>query len=125
MALLASLGAASYARFVAVALIFVLVLLLTSWSVRLMASVQKQGGRARNLELVESLPLAPGRHIHLVRLGGRYVALASSREGLTMLAEVEAQGLILGEEKSGEGGFAAILSKVRLPKQGNGKQDEE
>ncbi|MGE5588735.1 MAG: FliO/MopB family protein [Clostridia bacterium] len=52
------------------------------------------GGRGRPaMELRESLPLGPGRAVHLVRVGDRFLVLGATGTHISMLGEVEAGSL--------------------------------
>ncbi len=58
---------------------------------RLPLGMRPAAGRGRSLEAVERLALTPQHSLHLVRIGGREVVVATSPQGCTLLTE-RAQG---------------------------------
>lgn len=64
------------------------------------------GARGRPaMEVRESLPLGPGRALHLVRVQDRFLVLGATGTHISMLAEVDAGSL---EDHTGSQGDAAV-----------------
>jgi len=103
----------SYAQFMIVLLIFVGVLLVTFFVTKWMAGYQKGRGAGTNIEMIESAPLTSNKHIQIVRLGTRYVALAVSKDTVETIMELDGEDLILGSSNVQTGSFKEIISKLR------------
>ena len=56
------------------------------------------GKSERQMQLVEKLALSPGHSLHLVRVGGRMLLVASSPGGCALLQASAADGLLQGRE---------------------------
>jgi flagellar biogenesis protein FliO len=52
----------------------------------------------RKMQVVEKLPLSPGHSLHLVRVGGRTLLVASSPGGCALLEASAGDGLPRGQE---------------------------
>ena len=61
-------------------------LAVTLWYLRTRGAARwRPGRRARSIEVVESRGIAPGHMLHLVRIGGRVMTLATHSSGCTLL----------------------------------------
>ena len=56
------------------------------------------GKSERKMQLVEKLALSPGHSLHLVRVGGRMLLVASSPGGCALLEASAGEGLPVGQE---------------------------
>lgn len=93
----------SYAQFITLLVVFVLVLGITALVTRWMANYQKQQNVNVNVEVIETTRIANNKYIQIVRLGGSYVAIAVCKDTVTQLCEIPEEQLRQG--KSGQGGF--------------------
>ncbi len=50
------------------------------------------GGRVRQMEILERLPLTPQHSLHLVRLANRTVLVGTSPAGCVMLERIQGEG---------------------------------
>jgi len=69
-----------------------------------------QGGKARHIRVVETRHLAPKKSLLLVEVGGEYLLLSNSGEGITFLKQVE----MLEDIEVVEEHAAAALIPARL-----------
>ena len=67
MSLLLTFGAGSYAQFITVLLVFVLVLGITALTTRWIAGYQKQQNQNNNVEVIETSRIANNKYIQIVR----------------------------------------------------------
>lgn len=65
----------------------------TAWLARQRGLSRGLPTRGRRLHLIESLPLQPGRGIHLIGCGGKVLVLGSGPEGTAYLTEMSADEL--------------------------------
>lgn len=105
-------SSSSAAQFIVVLLIFVGVLLVTFFVTKWMSGYQKSRQNGTNIEMIESAPLTANKHIQIVRLGRKYVALAVSKDTVTMLSELDPEEVVIAE-KGETPSFKDILSKVK------------
>lgn len=93
MAVLLTFKSNSYAQFIAVLLIFVVVLAVTALTTRYIANYQKQQGSMGNIELLESANLGSNKYIQIIRVANTYLAVAVCKDSVTKLCEIPAEQL--------------------------------
>ncbi len=93
----------SYAQFITVLVVFVLVLGVTALVTRWIAGYQKQQNVNVNVEVIETTRLSNNKYIQIVRVGETYVAIAVCKDTVTRLCEIPEEQLKAG--RSAQGGF--------------------
>lgn len=93
MKLVLASGSGSYAQFVAVLVVFVLVLGITALTTKWIAGYQKQQTAGSNIEVVETSRIANNKFVQIVRVGEKYIAIAVCKETVTLLGEVPSEQL--------------------------------
>lgn len=83
----------SYAQFIAVLVIFVLVLGITALVTGWIAQYHKQQGLNGNIELLEAARLGNNKYLQIVRVGNTYMVLAVCKDTVTMLGQIPAEEL--------------------------------
>lgn len=83
----------SYAQFIAVLVIFVLVLGVTALVTGWIAKYHKQQGINGNIELLEAARLGNNKYLQIVRVGNTYMVLAVCKDTVTMLGQIPAEEL--------------------------------
>ena len=83
----------SYAQFITVLLIFVVVLGITAVVTRWLASYQKQQSVNENIEVIETTRIANNKYIQIIRVGGKYMVIAVCKDTITMLGEIPEEQL--------------------------------
>lgn len=83
----------SYAQFITVLVVFVLVLGVTALVTRWIANYQKQQNINVNVEVIETTRIAGNKYIQIVRIGETYVAIAVCKDTVTQLCEVPEEQL--------------------------------
>lgn len=106
------LTAASYAQFITVLVIFVLVLGVTAWVTRWMASYQKLQNANCNIEIIETARITNNKYIQLVRVGDTYMAIAVCKDTVTMLGEVPAEQLKFQDTALNRISFKELFQKT-------------
>lgn len=116
MTILLAGGTDSYAQFITVLVVFVLVLGVTALVTRWIANYQKQQNVNVNVEVMETTRIAANKYIQIVRIGEIYVAIAVCKDTVTQLCEIP--GEQLKKCKSGQGsilrsaGFKELLDRA-------------
>ena len=93
MTLLMTGGSDSYAQFMAVLIIFVLVLGVTAFVTKWIANYQKQQSVNCNVEVIETTRITSNKYIQIVRVGEKYMVIAVCKDTVTMLGEVPKEQL--------------------------------
>ena len=83
----------SYAQFITVLLIFVVVLGITAVVTRWLASYQKQQSVNENIEVIETTRIANNKYIQIIRAGEKYMVIAVCKDTVTMLGEIPEEQL--------------------------------
>ena len=104
----------SFAQFITVLLIFIIVLAVTYFVTRFVGNYQKTAGSSGNIELIESARIAPSVYVEIVRIGKKYVALSVSKDSSSYICDIPQEDLEFRDDGSLSGlKFDAILDKVR------------
>ena len=101
----------SYAQFITVLAVFVLVLAVTALVTKWIANYQKVQSANVNIEVIETTRISSNKYIQVVRLGERYVAIAVCKDTVTLLGEIPKEQL---KEENYSGNFRCrdILDKA-------------
>lgn len=117
-------GTNSLARALSMLLIFGIVLFITYATTKFVGKTQKGRFSSRNLEVLEALRISDGKLLELVRIGGKYVVIASGREEVHFICEVQREELDLRAE-NGQGSFPDILKSKVFSKTEEVPEDED
>ena len=101
----------SYAQFITVLVVFVLVLAVTALVTKWIANYQKVQSVNVNIEVIETTRISSNKYIQVVRLGERYVAIAVCKDTVTLLGEIPKEQLKEGNH-SRNLRFRDILDKA-------------
>lgn len=101
----------SYAQFITVLIIFVLVLAVTALVTRWIANYQKEQSVNVNIEVIETTRISGNKYIQIVRLGEKYVAIAVCKDTVTLLGEISKEQL-REENHAGVFQFRDILERA-------------
>ena len=101
----------SYAQFITVLVVFVLVLAVTALVTKWIANYQKVQSANVNIEVIETTRISNNKYIQVVRLGERYVAIAVCKDTVTLLGEIPKEQLKEGNH-SRNLRFRDILDKA-------------
>ncbi len=116
-------GAGSYAQFITVLLIFVIVLGITALTTKWIANYQKQQSINENVQVIETTRIANNKYIQIIKIGGKYVAIAVCKDTITMLGEIPEEQL--KEEKPVQNfSFKEFLDKASVFGKGEVNQEE-
>jgi len=114
----------SYGQFIVVLLIFVGVLALTFFVTRWISGYQKGKGVGSNIQLIESAPLTANKHIQILRIGEKYLAVAVSKDNVTLLTQLDKDELKTTYSGSGRSSFKEILSRAKAFNNDDDEEDE-
>ena len=102
----------SYAQFITVLLIFVVVLGITALTTKWIAGYQKQQGANVNIQVIETTRIANNKYIQIIRAGEKYMVIAVCKDTVTMLGEIPEGQLRKSEKASVQKSFRELLDKA-------------
>lgn len=112
MAILLTSRSDSYAQFIAVLVVFVLVLAATAFTTRWIANYQKQQASNCNIEVLETTRIANNKYVQIIRVGTTYMAIAVCKDTVTMLGEIPAEQLQMNSPEYEGLNFKEMFNKV-------------
>ena len=124
MILLSSHSLSDIAQLFTVLIIFIFVLALSMFCAKWMGNYQKAQSAGGSAEVIETIRIAQGKWVQIIRIGSKYKVIAISRDSVTYLGDVDESDIRIadpGEKKS----FSEILSKAFADKDdlSGGKQE--
>lgn len=126
MLLAASGRTDSYAQFITVLVLFVVVLAVTAFTTKWIAGYQKQQNRNCNLDVLEIQRIGTGKYLQIIRAGEKYLVIAVCKDTVTMLTEVPKEQLVMKENCHGEqAGFGELFEKIKKTNSGNNQEPKE
>ena len=99
-----------------VVLIFVFVLAATYFTTKWIANYQRTTTKNRNIRIIETCRLTSNKYIQIVQVGEKYLAIAVSKDNITVLAELSEDEIIdfsAEYENNKKESFSKILEKVK------------
>ena len=115
----------SYAQFITVLVIFVLVLSVTAYTTKWIANYQKQQSANCNIEVIETTRIANNKYIQIVRVGDTYMVIAVCKDTVTMLGEVPREQLRDMEYIQKNIGFKEFLERAVKKDSSNDSEPKE
>ena len=107
-------------------IIFIVILVLSYLVTKWYANSGLVKNKTNNIEIKESLQLAPGKTISIVRIGEKYVALAQFKDNVVKLAELTEEELILNREvEISDSSFKDVFSNIVKSRKKDTKSDKK
>lgn len=109
----------SVVQLIGIILIFVFVLGATFLTTRWIANYQRTTTKNRNIRVVETCRLTTNKYIQIVQVGEKYLAIAVSKDNITVLTELGEDEIIdfSAELESSKGeSFGKIMEKIKSMK---------
>lgn len=121
--LLTTGGYNSFLDLITVLLIFIFVIAITLFTTKYIANYQKVQNTGKNIEVLETYRISQSKYIQIVKIGKKNVAIAVSKDAVTLLATLE-EGEVSFPETMGEGKtFKEILAGLKKTKSLNENAD--
>ena len=110
----------SFIEFVTVLIIFISVLAVTFLVTKWLGGYQREKLRGTNVEVIETIKIAPGKYVEIIRPADKYMAVAIGKDTVTMLTELDENAVVRHSETNEvRMNFQDILNKVRNGNQKN------
>lgn len=128
--ILAATSLDSFVQLITVLIIFVFVLILTYFTTRWMAGIQKGRSFNKNLRIIETISVGNNKMISIVEAGTKYIVVSIGKDDvnyLTELKEEELKDLSFKDPQSmmqNPESFSAIMDKLK-EKYSNRSRHEE
>ena len=125
MGLLASGTMESFVQLITTLLIFAFVLFITFWTSKFIAGYEKQKMMTGNMEVVETLRIAPGKYLQVVRAGQQYFVIALGKDTVSFIAQLSPEELNLKENNSVDFRYTDFKSILEKAKNSRKKQADD
>jgi flagellar protein FliO/FliZ len=104
----------TFAQLFTILVIFIIVLVGAYYSTKLLGKAQGQRFKGGNIEVIETISIANGKVIQLIRIGSKYIVISVTKDRVEFLAEVPADQIKIKEipEQKAKNSFDDILRKV-------------
>jgi len=99
------------AQFLTVLIVFIAVLAITMLCTKWMGNYQKAQASSGNAEVIETIRIAPGKWVEIIRVGSVYKVIAVCKDTVTYLGDVDEKDITVkspGESRP----FSEILTKA-------------
>lgn len=124
MILITSSSYNSYFQFITVLVIFVAVLAITAVTTKYIAKYHKITKANSNIEIIESTYIANNKYIQLVKIGDTYIAMATCKDTVTMLAEIPKEQIKINASEKDQS-FKDLLSDALKKDQKENKKSSD
>ncbi len=118
--LLTTGGYNSFLDLITVLLIFVFVIAITLFTTKYIANYQKVQSTGKNIEVLETCKISQTKYVQLIKIGKKYVAIAVSKDAVTLLTALEEDDITFPEDTNEGKSFKEILVSLR-----NGKASDK
>lgn len=125
MLLTVSDGINSFVQFLTVLILFLFVLVITYFTTRYIAGIEKNKYTAGNMELIETLRISNNKYLQILKIGSRYLCIAVCKDTVTMLAELNEEEIKEISYNSPQVNFQNILEKMKVKNSFSKKETEE
>ncbi|SFR95893.1 flagellar biosynthetic protein FliO [Anaeromicropila populeti] len=107
-------------------LIFVIVLIACYYTTKLVGSSRILNGRNRNINIVETVRIAPSKYVQIIQVGRKYIVIGVSKDHIEMLTEIREDEIEVNDLKVTEKTiFADVLAKVKTRQWGDKSNKDE
>ena len=103
----------SFLQFMTVLNIFILVLAITYFTTKWIAGYQKGRMSDTNISVVETSKLGTSKYVQILRIGGKYIAIAVCKDSVTVLTEIPPEQIKEEPEKTQTHSFDKIFEKMK------------
>ncbi len=111
MTLLSSHTLSDIAQFFTVLIVFIFVLALSMFCAKWVGNYQKAQLSGGSAEVIETIRIAQGKWLQIIRIGSKYKVIAVSRDNVTYLGDVDESDIKTTDPEEKKS-FSEILSKA-------------
>lgn len=114
--LLTAGGYDSFLDLITVLFIFAFVIAITLFTTKYIANYQKVQNAGKNIDVLETYKIAQTKYIQIVKIGAKYVAIAVSKDTVTLLTELQEEQLTFPEIENQGKSFKEVLASFKKTK---------
>lgn len=114
--LLTAGGYNSFLDLITVLLIFIFVIAITLFTTKYIANYQKVQNAGKNIEVLETYRISQSKYIQIVKIGKKCVAIAVSKDTVTLLTTLEEEDVTFPEIQGEGRSFKDILASLKQAK---------
>ena len=103
---------ASFIKLILLCIAFVFILIGSYYFTKWYAGSGMVKNKTKNIQVMESYPLGPGKQVCILKLGEKYIAVAICKEQVTVLTELPEEQLIFEETTIQNAGFSEVFGKL-------------
>jgi flagellar protein FliO/FliZ len=108
------LGLDGFVQFATVFAIFILVLVITYFTTRFVGGYAKNRIASGNIEIIDSMKVAPSKYIAIVRTAAKYIAVGIGKDEITFLCEIPEESLVERRSPAVSGSdFRELMEKAK------------
>ena len=101
-------------QLITVIFLFVFVLALATLTTRFVGGLQKGQSMSPNMDIVETMKIAPNKYIQIVRVGDSYFSFVVCKDTVTLLGEISKDEITIPDRRVGQtASFKEILDKAK------------
>ena len=100
------------AQFLTLLVVFIFVLFLCAVVAKWMGNVQKDQGSSANAEVIDTIRIAQGKWVQIIRVGSKYKVIAVCKDTVTYLGDVDEGDIIQKAPDEKSFSFSSVLSKA-------------
>ncbi len=112
MTLLAASRTSDIAQFLTLLVVFIFVLWLCAFVAKWMGNMQKDQGSSVNAEVIDTIRIAQGKWVQVIRVGSKYKVIAVCKDTVTYLGDVDESDITPRPAEAGRSHFSDFLSKA-------------
>ena len=106
-------GYDSFLDLITVLLIFVFVIAITLFTTKYVANYQKVQNAGKNIEVLATYRISQSKYIQIVKIGEKYVAIAVSKDTVTLLTALEETDISINDMVNEGKSFKDILAGLK------------
>ncbi len=125
MSVLLTGAESGYAQFIAVLVIFIMVLGVTALVTKWISGYQKRQNANSNIEVIETSRLTNNKYLQIIRVGETYMVIAVCKDTVTMLGEISAEQLRMPEAVNPVLGFKELFDKAVRKNSANASEPKD
>ena len=99
------------AQFITVLVIFIAVLVLTIFTSKWIGDYQRGKTKGTNVDVLESVQIAPGKFVQIIRIADKTVAVATCKDSVTLLCDVDEEAMLKPVPHGSAYSFGTLLKK--------------
>ena len=101
------------AQFITVIIIFIAVLVITVFTSKWIADYQRGKLKGTNVDVIESVRIAPNKFVQIIRIADKTVAVATCKDTVTMLCELDQDAVISLKQSGSPSSFSELFKKSK------------